>query len=64
MVEYPKRYLSILKRIEVIHMEPILEPISTALLLFAESIEKLPKVLPLEELRVAMLKGFNHTEIE
>ena len=45
-------------------MEPILEPISTALLLFAESIEKLPKVLPLEELRVAMLKGFNHTEIE
>lgn len=45
-------------------MEPILESMSKALLLLADKAEQLPKVLPLEELRAAMLNGFNHTEIE
>lgn len=45
-------------------MEPILESISTALLLYADNMKQLPKVLPLEELRAAMLNGFNCTKTE
>ena len=65
MVEYHKRCLSISTRIEVIHMEPIVKSMSDTLLLFLNKAEQASAdVLSLEQLRAAMLRGFDHTENE